>query len=233
MTHAKPVANRLLEALPSGALVGIRSECELVELTRGDVLCEPGDRIRDVYFPAGSFVSLIARAADTADLEVALVGSEGMVGIPLLLGADTKPWRVLVQGSGHAWRMSAEIFRGKLAGNPQLHRELSSYVSSRLAQLAQNALCSCSHSLEARLARRLLMTQDRAHADDFHATQEMLAKMLGVRRSSVTCAAAALRDKKIIRYRRGSITVLDRVGLENVSCGCHQIAMRGRGGLLQ
>jgi CRP-like cAMP-binding protein len=185
----------------------------------GDVLSEPGERIRDVYFPTESVVSLVANVDGDTSLEVALVGYEGMIGLPLLLGVDTKPLRVLVQKSGCAWRMKAETFKRMSDTHRPLRREFAKYVSSRLAQLAQNAICISAHQLEAPLA--LLMLQDRSHSDQFPATQESLASMLGVRRSSVTVVAVTFQRKKLIQYQRGTLTVPDRKALEKISCECY------------
>ncbi|HTD74203.1 MAG TPA: Crp/Fnr family transcriptional regulator [Steroidobacteraceae bacterium] len=218
------VQNRLLEQLPSKAFNIIRNECELVDLTTGDVLYEPGEHIREVYFPTQSVVSLVAKAAVNATLEVALVSDEGMIGIPLLLGADSKPFRVLVQKSGTAWRMKAETFKRMTDSQQALRDALNKYALLRLAQVAQNAICANAHQIEARLARRLLMMQDRSHSDRFSATQESLASMLGVRRSTVTVTAISFQQRKIIQYRRGTLTILDRKGLEALSCECYRAA---------
>jgi CRP-like cAMP-binding protein len=219
-----PEQNRLLGDLPSQAFTRVRNECELVELATGDVLYEPGERIRDVYFPTQSIVSLVAKAAGDASLEVALVGDEGMVGIPLLLGADSKSLRVLVQRSGAAWRMKAETFKRMTYAQQALRHALNRYVLLRLAQVAQNAVCANAHQIEARLARRLLMMQDRSHSDYIPVTQESLAKMLGVRRSSVTTIAGTFQERKFIQYSRGILTVVDRKGLESLSCKCYPMA---------
>jgi CRP-like cAMP-binding protein len=186
MTSPMPGQNHLLGDLPSKAFAGVRAECELVELTKGDVLYEAGERIRDVYFPTRSVISLVAKAAGHATLEVALVGDEGMVGIPLLLGADSKPLRVLVLGSGTAWRIKAENFKRVTDAQRDLRHALNKYVLLRLAQVAQNAVCASAHQIEARLARRILLMQDRSHSNELHTTQESLASMLGVRRSTVS-----------------------------------------------
>jgi CRP-like cAMP-binding protein len=219
-----PVNNRLLGDLPSSALTSVRNECELVDLSAGDVLYEPGERIRNVYFPTQSVVSLVAKSGGDASLEVALVSDEGMIGIPLLLGADSKPLRVLVQRSGTARRMQAATFKRMTDTQKALRQVLNKYALARLAQVAQNAICANAHSTEARLARRLLIMQDRSHSDEIRATQGSLASMLGVRRTTVTCLAISLQQRNIIRYVRGVLTVLDGGVLEKISCECYRAA---------
>jgi CRP-like cAMP-binding protein len=222
MTSLMPVHNRLLGDLPGRAFTRIRNECELIALMAGDVLYEPGERIRDVYFPTQSVVSLVAKAGRDASLEVALVSDEGMIGIPLLLGGDSKPLRVLVQRSGTAWRMQAETFKRMTDTQQALREALNKYALARLAQVAQNAICANAHSTEARLARRLLMIQDRSHSDEIRATQDSLASMLGVRRTTVTLLAISFQQRNIIQYVRGTLTVLDRGGLKKISCECYR-----------
>lgn len=220
-TQSVRAANRLLVVLPIGQLRRMLAGCETVELSFGEVLCKPGEHVRYVYFPTRSFISLVMPVDASASLEVGLIGSEGMLGIPLALGVNVSPMTAVVQGAGSALRMDGEYFCRELERSQALQGGINRYVFVCLNQLAQRAACARFHLIEGRLARWLLMTQDRAHADTFNITHEFLAFMLGVRRVGITKAATSLQQRSLIRYSRGKITVVDRRGLRAASCGCY------------
>lgn len=214
--------NRLLAALPRVVSRRMLSTCKAVELEFGSVLYEPDARIRQVYFPTSGFVSLMIPVDGTTNLEVGLIGNEGMLGVPLILGVDVSPLRALVQGAGQAWQMTADDFSRELDRSTTLRTALLRYLQVRMCQLAQTAACTRFHVVEERLARWLLMTHDRAHQNHFHVTHVFLAYMLGVRRVGVTKAANALQQRKLISHHRGKVTILDRAGMEAASCACYQ-----------
>ena len=191
-------ANSLLASLPAGEGKRINEACEPAELTFGSNLCAPGDRIRHVYFPTTSYVSLITPAGASESLEVGLVGNEGAFGITVLLDVKTSPVRGLVQGGGQAQRMPASRFTKIANESAPFRKVLNRYLYVLTSQIAQTAACSRYHSLDARLARWLLMTHDRALSDTFRLTHEFLAYMLGVRRAGVTEAAGRAQAKGLI-----------------------------------
>ena len=217
-----PIANSLLAALPAKDYQGLLAGFELVTLTYGEVLFEPGEPIRHVYFPNDSLVSLLTTIEGHEALEVGLVGREGMIGISLVLGMDVSSVRALVQGAGTAMRMNVDRFRRQFRKSLPLQGELYRYAHAMLVQARQTAACNRFHEVQGRLARWLLMTHDRARSDQFLLTQKFLADMLGVRRAGVTKAAGRLQQRKLISYSRGKIRILDRHGLEAASCGCYE-----------
>ncbi|MEO8298958.1 MAG: Crp/Fnr family transcriptional regulator [Burkholderiales bacterium] len=216
-----PAENHLIASLPSRDRQRLLALCEPVLLVMGAVLCEPGRPTRHVYFPTSGFISLVTRIDSHPGVEVGMVGDEGMLGVQLALGVTPMPLGALVQGPGAAWRMAAAPFRAELARGAALQRSLNRYLCVRLAQLAASAACPRFHLIGPRLARWLLMSQDRARADSFHVTHEALAGLLGVRRVGITVAAGVLQRAGLITYRRGELTVLDRSGLESAACSCY------------
>ena len=217
------VANRLLAALPQKEYRHLLDDLEQVALTYGELLYQPGDPIKYVYFPNDSLVSLLTLVDRHQALEVGLVGREGMVGIPLTLEIATSPVRALVQGSGTAMRIKAAPFLRELRQSHAMQRELHRYTYTLMTQITQTAACNRFHVVEARLARWLLMTQDRMQSGSFRLTQDFLSQMLGVRRVGVTKAARTLQQNKLISYSRGNIRILDRNGLEAACCSCYEV----------
>jgi CRP-like cAMP-binding protein len=213
--------NHLIELLPRKERLRILAICEPVELVMAQVLSEVGMPTRYVYFPTNGFISLVTPINGKPILEVGMVGREGMLGTQLALGVRAAPLHALVQGSGMAWRIGAVAFSRELARSSALQRGLNRYVYVMMMQLASAASCLRFHQIGPRLARWLLMTQDRANSDRFHITHEFLAYMLGVRRVGVTTAASILQRGGFIEYRRGEIRVLNRRGLEAAACSCY------------
>jgi CRP-like cAMP-binding protein len=215
--------NRLLATLPKNEYKRLFPKLKKVNLILGEALYEPGDVIKYVYFPNDSIISLISELSETSWLEVGMVGSEGMAGLAVFMGVNSSSTRALVQGSGSAMRMSSAAVRKESNRLGSLHHLLHRYSHSLLAQVAQSSACNRFHLVDARLARWLLMTNDRLGAEEFPLTQEFLSNMLGVRREGVSKAAGALQASKLIRYSRGVITILNRRGLEAKSCQCYAI----------
>jgi len=220
--NVSPITNRLLDRLSAKDRAGVLADCEEVDLSFGEILAEPGDPVRNVYFPTGSCISLLVPMGGKDLLEVAIVGSEGVYGVSVALGVGISPLRALVQGAGPAWQIGAVAFRRALARVPTLRGHIDRYTHVRMSQLIQGAGCNRFHVVEQRVARWLLMTGDRAHAATFNITHEFLASMLGVRRVGITKAASALQARRLITYTRGVLTILDRKGLERASCACYR-----------
>jgi CRP-like cAMP-binding protein len=209
----------MLAALPRKQYQRLLAGLESVALTFGEVLYEPGDRIRHVYFPHDSLVSLLTLVEGHLALEVGMVGREGMLGVPLSLGTHLSPVRALVQGGGAAMRMKSARFRKEIRKSPQLQRGQPLYALTRSLKLLHNRF----HVVEKRLARWLLMTRDRVRSGEFRLTHEFLGHMLGVRRVGVTKAARTLQGRKLISYSRGRIKILNHRALEAAACSCYAL----------
>jgi CRP-like cAMP-binding protein len=220
LARRAPLTNSLLAALPSAEYRHLLAGLEPVTLRLGEVLHAPAAPLRHVYFPIGSVVCLMTAVADHQAVEVGLVGYEGMVGIALALGADASSVRAVVAASGTALRMAATRFSNAFLQCLSLQQELHRYAYSMLAQARQTIACNRFHLSDARLARWLLMTSDRAQSEQLFLTQSFLATLLGLRRVTVTEIAGQLWRRKLISYGRGWIRILDRQGLQAVSCGC-------------
>jgi len=225
MSPAKgpPIANGLLAALPKKDYQGLQRHLEEVPLVFEATLYRPDVPISDVFFPNSGIVSLLAGAGERATLEVGLVGKEGMVGLSAFLGVCSSLNRTVVQGAGSAMKLKVTTLRRECNNGSALPSVLQRYAHSILTQVTQSAVCNQFHSVDARLARWLLMTHDRIGDDGFQLTQRFLSNMLGVRREGVSKAASDLQKRKLISYSRGYLRVLDRSGLEASSCGCYQI----------
>ena len=225
MSPAKspPITNQLLAALPKKDYQRLQPHLDEVPLVFEEILYQPNVLLSDVYFPNSGIVSLIAGVNERASLEVGLVGNEGVVGLSVFMGVNSSMTRAVVQGAGTAMKMKATAFRKASNHGGVLQRLLQRYTHSVLTQVTQSAVCNQFHSVEARLARWLLMTHDRMGDDEFQLKQEFLSNMLGIRREGVSKAAAALQKLNLIRYSRGRLRVLDRPGLEATSCGCYEI----------
>jgi CRP-like cAMP-binding protein len=216
------VQNRVLAGLPRKDYRKLLPVLELVKLDFAQVLYESQARIRHVYFPNDCFVSMLTDADGGRIAEVGLIGSEGVVGLPVALGIAVSPFRAVVQGGGTAMRMKIADFRREFSECDALKRELFLFTHLLMIQIAQTAACNRFHRVTQRMARWILMTSDRIKSNEFRITQEFLALMLGVRRVGVSVAASDLRGRKLLAYRRGIFTILDHRGLVAASCGCYQ-----------
>lgn len=219
-----PIANGLLTALTRAEYQRVLVNLIPVELHIDEVLYEPGETIKHVYFPTDALVSKQTLVDQHHSLEVAMIGREGMVGAMIALGVKLSPFRAVVQGGGSALRMNATVFRKEFRQNLSMQREVHLYTRELLSQIAQTAACNRFHSVEERLARRLLMTRDRMGSDYFSLTHEFLGNMLSVRRVGVTKAAYQLKQRQLIDYRRGNIAILDARGLAASACSCYESA---------
>ena len=225
------VRNRLLERLGSDGFAQVARRMQPTLILAGQNLTDGDGPARHVYFPETAIASVLVSLRDGTTIEVGTVGSEGVVGLPIFLGALSHRFHVIGQVTGEAWRMDADVFRREVQRNAVLHDLLHAYTQAFLVQLAQTVACNRHHPVEARAARWLLATSDRLGRRDFRLTQEFLAMMLGVHRPSVSLAAASLQRAGAIAYRRGNIRITDRSLLASKSCECYEILQSEFGAL--
>ena len=214
-------ANQLLMALPPKEYQRLIPYIKPVNLILGQVIYEPQQVIKEVYFPVSSMISLVSMMKDNSTTEIGLVGNEGIVGIPVFLGGNIFTNRAIVQIEGNAMKMDADVLRREFERGEQLQKKLLLYTQARLTQVTQIAACKSHHLIEERLARWLLSVHDSVHNNELPLTQKFISEMLGVRRASVTEAAIALQKAGLIGYRRGQITILKREELEQKACECY------------
>ena len=220
-TALSPVENRLLAALPSEQLARLRPSLEKISFVVGDIVYDAGEHLDYVYFPTSCVISLVYTTAGGFTGELGLVGNEGAVGIAVFMGGDTTPNQAVVQIGGGALKIRAGVLRKEFESNIPFQRLLLLYTQALITQVSQIAVCNRLHSVEQRLARRILLCRDRVQSDELFMTHEFIASMLGCRRQSVTVAANHLQDAGLIHYARGHITILDRAGLERQVCECY------------
>ena len=221
-THQKHI-NQILAALPLAQYKRIASELKQVNLKSGDILLEPKKEVNSIYFPQTAIISLVSIMIDGSTTEIGLVGNEGMIGIPAILGGRSTISRSIVQIPGSALKIPAEIVVQEFHRGGRFQQLTLLYIQAFLTMVSQSVACNRQHKIEERLARWLLSVQDCVFENEIPLTQEFIANMLGIRRSGVTVAAGILKQAGIIRYSRGNITILDRKGLEDTTCECYQL----------
>ena len=226
MLKGDPKANQLLAVLPEMEWARIEPHLVEVDLPLGEVIYESGGQLEHVFFPTTSIISLLYVMEDGASAEIAIVGHEGMVGVSLFMGGETTPSRAIVQSAGRAWRLNARMLKDEFNRGGPMQRLLLRYTQALITQMAQTAVCNRHHSIDQQLCRWLLLSIDRLPSNELRMTQELIANMLGVRRSGVTAAALKLQNAGLIRYSHGHITVLDRPGLEVHVCECYAVVKR-------
>lgn len=221
-----PRRNELLAAIPRESWVNVFPALERVALPSGKVLYEPGHEFTHVYFPIDSIIALLGVTQTGFSTRIAVVGKEGLLGAPLFMGSESTSSRAIVQFGGHAFRIPAALAKGEFVRHGMMISLVLRYIQVLITQMAQTAVCNRHHCVDQQLCRWLLETVDRLPSNSFTITQELIGRMLGVRRESVTDAAGKLQELGVISYSRGFITVLDRARLENLSCECYRVVRR-------
>ncbi len=218
-----PTQNHLLAALPTADFERLSARLEPVPMRLGDALYEPGVQLQHAYFPTTAIVSLLYVTRSGASSEIAGVGPEGIVGMPLFMGGNTTPSSAIVRTAGHAYRLERRLLAAEFLRAGAVQAILLRYTQALITQMCQTAACNRHHTIEQQLSRWLLWTADRVPSKDMTMTQDLVASLLGVRRESITEAAGQLQQGGFIRYRRGHIDVLDRIGLQSRACECYAV----------
>jgi CRP-like cAMP-binding protein len=221
-----PLQNLLLAALPAEILERISPNLELIQLPLGEILYESGGQLQHVYFPTNAILSLHYVMENGATAEIAGVGNEGVLGISIFMGGNTTPSRATVQTGGYGYRLKGQLMMEEFYRAGPMMRLMLRYTQALMTQMSQTAVCNRHHSVEQQLCRWLLLTLDRLPSNELTMTQELVASMLGVRREGITEIAGNLQRAGLISYRRGHITVLDRLGLESRSCECYNVVKK-------
>jgi CRP-like cAMP-binding protein len=221
-----PWGNALLHALTPEDIAILGPELEPTPLRKDEVVFQPGEAAPYVWFPSNGIISIVALDEEGSAIEVAIIGREGMTGLPIVLGSESIIYASMVQVPGQGWRVATPVFRGIVERRPAIKAMMLRYVLAAMTQMGQNAACGQLHNVESRCARWLLLAHDDVDGDTFTLTQDYLAMMLGVTRPSVSGAASGLQRAGLIRYTRGQITILNRAGLEAASCDCYNIVRR-------
>ncbi len=237
MTHADPPAdvrnNKLLAALPNCEREQLQRSLQPVFLQQGQVLYEPGVKLEYAYFPTTAIVSLEYLTAEGASAEFAIVGNDGLVGIALFMGGDSRPNRAIVEMQGWAYRLTGDLFTAEFARGGALQQVMLLYTQALITLTAQTVVCNRHHSVDQQLCRWLLLVLDRLPSSELTITQDLIANMLGVRRESVTGAVSKLQNLGVISHSRGHITVLDRPSLERLCCECYAVVRKETDRLLE
>lgn len=218
----RPEQNHLLEALPSDVRTRLKPYMRSIKLVLGDVLYEAGTTMHHVVFPVDAIVSLLYVMENGSSAEISVVGNEGLVGIALFMGGESTSSRAIVQSAGWGYQLPAKIVKDEFHRHSEMMILFLRYTQSLITQMSQTAVCNRHHNINQQLCRWLLLSMDRLSGEKLIMTQELIANMLGVRREGVTEAAGKLQAQGVISYHRGTITVLDRPKLEQLSCECYQ-----------
>jgi CRP-like cAMP-binding protein len=221
--HLEPEQNNLLAALPASVCERLFPHLEPVHMLSGDVLYKSGSQLRYLYFPTTSIITLLNIMKDGASAGIAVVGKEGMLGTPLLMGSETTPSWAIVLSDGHGFRLKPQFLKDEFNRSGVVMQLLLRYTQALITQMSQTAVCNRHHSIYQQLCRWLLLSLDRLPSNKLTMTQDLIANILGVRREGVTEAAGKLQNAGLIFYSRGHITVLDRTALEAQACECYQI----------